>query len=48
MMFHMRNKHHMRVPSMVYDCRIRKAVTVMAAGFVLVQAARVLCRELSD
>lgn len=48
MMFHMRNKHHMRVPSMMYDCRIRKAITVMAAGFVLLQAARVLRCELSD
>ena len=47
-MFHMKSMGHMSMPSMMHDCRVRKGITMMAAGFVMVQAARVLYHELVD
>ena len=47
-MFHMKSMGHMSMPSMMHDCRVRKGITMMAAGFVMVQAARFLYHELVD
>ena len=47
-MFHMRSMGHMSMPSKMHDCRVRKGITMMAAGFVMIQAARVLYHELAD
>lgn len=47
-MFHMKSMDRMAMPSMMHDCRVRKGITMMAAGFVMYQAARVLYHELAD
>ena len=47
-MWHMKSMGHMSMPSMMHDCRVRKGLTMMAAGFVMYQAARELYHEISD